>query len=218
MPSIRDRLRALPAIVGSPPPFDPASAPADPHPLFLDWLDAAITAGVPEPHAATLSTVDAAGSPDARVLTLKDVTADGSFEIASGGESAKGAQLTANPACALSFYWTPLARAVRIRGVAVTASPEESAADFRARAAGAKAIALLGRQGDVIRDDEDPAALIAASAARLEQDPATVSPEWTVWRIRPEWVEFWQGSPDRAHQRLRYRRDADAWIRERLWA
>ncbi|MDR6867382.1 pyridoxamine 5'-phosphate oxidase [Microbacterium resistens] len=215
---LRERLRALPAIVGSPPPFDPQLAPESPRELVLEWLDAAISAGVPEAHAATLSTVDASGRPDARVLALKDITPDGSFEIASGGESAKAAQLRSNPACALSFFWTPLARAIRIRGTAIPATADEAAADFLARPLDARAITLLGRQSDPIGIDEDPRALIADSLDRVQDRPEMISRDWTVWRIRPETIEFWQGSPDRSHLRLRYHRDGDRWNHERLWA
>lgn len=120
--SLRDELRSLPSIVGQAPDFDVQSAPANPRGLFLDWLRHAIDAQVPEPHAATLSTVDAGGMPDARVLIVKDVTAECGFRIATGDESAKGIQLRSNPQCALTFYWGPLARAVRIRGIAESRS------------------------------------------------------------------------------------------------
>jgi pyridoxamine 5'-phosphate oxidase len=141
MTTLRDRLRRTPSIVGQPPHFDPQTAPDEPRELFVDWLTAALAADVAEPHALTLSTVDREGRPDARILVLKDVTADGSFEIATGDESAKGKQLDANPHVALTFYWTPLARSIRVRGLAERATPAESASDFRARNPAAKAIA-----------------------------------------------------------------------------
>jgi pyridoxamine 5'-phosphate oxidase len=88
----RDLLRGLPVFGRPLPAFDPESAPGEPSALFLSWLHAAIDAGVSEPHAMTLSTVDAEGRPDARVLILKDVDADG-WQFATATVSAKGSQL-----------------------------------------------------------------------------------------------------------------------------
>ena len=218
MSSLRTRLRALPSIVGSSAPFDPLGSPDTPRELFVDWLEQAIERGVPEPQAATLSTVDLSGIPDARVLVLKDVTEDGAFEIATGMESAKGAQLRANPACALSFYWSSLARAVRIRGVAERATTEESARDFAARHPDAKAITLVGRQSRTYADRDEHDRLLADAHARLAVDQDLVSPDWAVWRVAPLTVEFWQGESTRDHTRLQYVRVADTWEKRRLWS
>ncbi|WOO78927.1 Pyridoxine/pyridoxamine 5'-phosphate oxidase [Vanrija pseudolonga] len=215
--SLRDQLRAIPSITGTAPPFDLATAPDTPQALFLEWLQVAIASHVPEPLAATLSTVTPEGYPDARILILKDVTADGAFEIATGTESAKGRQLAANPHAALSFYWVPLARAVRIRGKAVRASAEESAADFATRGAEARALALVGKQSQTVGPEGIEPDIIAARA-RLDADPATPAPSWSVWRIQPSEVEFWQGEPSRTHLRLLYRRADSGWVHEQLWA
>ena len=218
MTTLRDRLRSTPSIVGKPPRFDPLTAPDEPQELFVDWLDTALAAEVPEPHALTLSTVDREGRPDARVLVLKDVTADGSFEFATGDESAKGKQLEANPHVALTFYWTPLARSVRVRGLAERATPAESASDFRARNSAAKAIALAGRQSAPLVDLEERDRIVAGHLARLDSEPDLASPDWTVWRVRPASIEFWQGDPSRNHLRLRYERTESGWDRQQLWA
>ncbi|WP_082717148.1 pyridoxamine 5'-phosphate oxidase family protein [Microterricola viridarii] len=93
-------LRSQPSLVGSPPPFDTAALPAEPDVLFLSWIREAVIAGVAEPQAATLATVDAAGIPDARTLLLKDVGRQG-WSFAGQRSSAKGAQLGANPFAAL---------------------------------------------------------------------------------------------------------------------
>ncbi|MGN6127130.1 MAG: pyridoxamine 5'-phosphate oxidase family protein, partial [Humibacter sp.] len=121
MSTLRDKLRALPSVVGVAPPFVLETAPTNPGELVVDWLLTAIDTGVPEPHAATLSTVDENGQPDARVLIVKNITEHGAFEVATSVSSPKARQLATNPRCALSFYWTPLARAIRIRGTAVRA-------------------------------------------------------------------------------------------------
>lgn len=106
--SFRDHLRAIPSLVGHPVGFDPASHPSTPQELFLDWFRAAEEAGIAEPHAMSVATVDAEGVPDTRLLVLKDLTADGAWCFAGKRDSAKGRQLSTNPVAALTFYWREL--------------------------------------------------------------------------------------------------------------
>jgi len=133
----RALLRSLPSLSGNASTLDLAALPHDPVALFLEWLGVARQAGAAEPHAMTLSTVDAGGVPDARILVLKDVDERG-WSFASTRSSSKGAQLDANPHAALTFWWQPVVRSVRVRGRAVEASREESLADLRARSAAAQ--------------------------------------------------------------------------------
>ena len=131
-------LRSMRTLSGDAPAFDPAQAPADPVVLFRDWLAEAVARGVAELHAMTLATVDPDGLPDSRTLILKDV-GDAGWAFAGHRHSAKGVQLGARPAAALSFWWQPLVRAVRVRGSVHEASAEESAADLAARSPAARA-------------------------------------------------------------------------------
>ncbi|MBO0979198.1 pyridoxamine 5'-phosphate oxidase family protein [Microbacterium sp. SD291] len=130
-------LRALPALTGTAPPLDLETIPAEPETLFRIWIADAADAHVPEPHAATLATVDAEGVPDARTLILKGVDGHG-WAFAGPRSSRKGAQLAAAPAAALGFWWQPVVRAVRVRGIVREATPEESAADLAARSGAAR--------------------------------------------------------------------------------
>lgn len=218
MPSLRESLRALPSIAGASLPFDINDAPENPRELAVKWLLAAIDAGVTEPHAATLSTVDADGWPDARVLILKDVTENGAFEIATTLASAKGRQLQNNPRCALSFHWAPLARAVRIRGVAEQADSLIAAADFAARHPDARALVLAGEQGSIIDDAAEHERSLAEAKRLVAAAPDTGALDWSVWRIAPVSIEFWQGDPSRDHLRLRYDLGVDGWEHRRLSA
>jgi pyridoxamine 5'-phosphate oxidase len=217
---LRAELRALPALVGRPPVFDLATLPADPHALFVDWFQEAVNSGVPEPHAMTLSTVDGDGMPDARVLLLKDLTAEG-WWFASEERSAKGRQLAANPQAALTFYWSPLGRSVRIRGQVARGTDARSAEDFLERGAGARAVALAGRSGSTaaaIDADAEIAAAIDAALRRIESaGHALVDSSWRAWCVHAASVEFWQAHTERRHVRLRYERAGGEWSTVRLW-
>lgn len=202
------------------PSFDPAQAPEQPHELFAAWLrDAA--EHVLAPHAVTLSTVDADGAPDARVMILRGWGADG-FALASSAHSPKGQQLAADPRVALTFFWPARGRQVRVRGTAAPCEPEVSAADFRGRSLPSRVEAFLGHQSEVL---DSPARLPAAAEDaehRLRADPELVAPGWTRYLVTPVAVEFWQARSDRRHVRLRYHRepgqpDHTHWRRELLW-
>jgi len=217
---LREELRALPALVGRPPVFDVGALPAEPHDLFLDWFRAAVDAAVPEPHAMSLSTVDGDGMPDARVLLLKDLTPEG-WWFASEEGSAKGRQLAANSRAALTFYWGPIGRSVRIRGRVERGSDARSAEDFLERGAGARAVALVGRSGTTaggVDPDEEIASVVGAALRRIEAaGPGLVDSGWRVCCVHAASVEFWQADPERRHVRVRYERAGDGWTTARLW-
>lgn len=147
---MRELLRGLDVLSGELPGFDPAATPPGPTALFTEWLPAAVAAGVPEPHAMTLSTADAEGNPAVRVLILKGLDADG-WKFAVHGGSPKGREPAARERAALTSYWPLQARQVRVRGPVVRESPERSAADFLARSPAARAEALLGMQSRPLR-------------------------------------------------------------------
>ncbi|GAA4917514.1 pyridoxine/pyridoxamine 5'-phosphate oxidase [Streptomonospora salina] len=213
---MRDRLRRIPVFAGAIPSFDPDSAPEDPVELFAQWLDHAVDAGVPEPHVMNLATADAADRVDSRFLILKDVGPHG-WSFATSAQSPKGRDLKDNARAALSCYWPPVGRQVRITGTAAPESSRTSAADFLARSPDARAEALVGGQSapmdSVARHERE----LAEARARLAADPELVAPEWTLYTLRPDYVEFWQGAKDRNHIRLRYTAtSAGAWERTLL--
>lgn len=131
-----DFLRSLPSLTGHAPAL-PTVLPDDPVDLFIDWLRRAVAAGVPEPHAATLSTVGEDGVPDGRVLILKDVDERG-WAFASTAGSRKGRQLAVHPVAAMTFWWPAQVRSVRVSGRVVEASAAETAADLAARSEAAR--------------------------------------------------------------------------------
>jgi len=139
---LRARLRALPVLSGTAPEDDFAQYAADPRTQFTRWLDTAIAAGVREPHAMTLSTVDTEGLPDARIVILKDLDEAG-WHFGVRNSSANGRQLAATHVAALTFYWPEQVRQVRVRGVVRRDAEAVRIADFQARSASAQAASGL---------------------------------------------------------------------------
>lgn len=207
-PTIKSILRALPSLKG---PFlatDLTALPANPDSAFRIWLEDAIEQGVNEPHAMTLSTVDADGNPDARVLILKNVDSRG-WHFAIKADSPKGAQISASPSVALTFYWSQLGRQIRIRGRAVALPESESADDFLERPIGSRVTAIASKQSEPMQDGKALTKRIEEARAFLEEKPGYVSPAWRVFAVIPASVEFWQGATDRMHQRARYEKQGE---------
>lgn len=213
---MKDELRLLKSLAGPFPAFDTDLAPDEPRELFSDWLRDAIEAGVKEPHAMVLSSIDENGTPDARVLILKNLDHRG-WHFATTGNGPKGRQIALNPSVALTFYWPVLGRQVRLRGMALQAEVHERDADFRARAPGAKAVALVARQSEVLGSRQELENALAQQHCRLLGEPDLVAPSWALFIVMPHDVEFWQGNSERRHHRLRYKREKTGWIREQLW-
>ncbi|WP_333773646.1 pyridoxine/pyridoxamine 5'-phosphate oxidase [Streptomyces sp. IBSBF 3136] len=197
-------------------PFDPDKAPPAPLHLFTTWFAEAVEAGQPEPHTMSLATADEDGRPDARIVMLHGADADG-WTFASHATSRKGRDLTARPYAALAFYWPVLGRQVRVRGPVASAPSPESQADLHARSTGALAAALTGRQSEELDSLEELREASLAAWERARENPAEPSPTWTLYRLRPEVVEFFQGDPERRHVRLEYRRTEFGWSRRLLW-
>ncbi|MFC7817732.1 pyridoxal 5'-phosphate synthase [Streptomyces sp. NPDC057367] len=187
------------------PPFDPAAAPGDPLDLFTRWFAEAVAAGQREPHTVSLATADAEGLPDVRIVMLHGADEDG-WSFATHAGSRKGRHLAARPYAALVFHWPVLGRQVRVRGPVTVAPAEEARADLRARSTGALAAALTGRQSEDLGSLEELARASEAAWERARREPETPAPSWTLYRLRPDEVEFFQGDPHRRHVRLAYRR------------
>jgi pyridoxamine 5'-phosphate oxidase len=188
----------------------------DPILQFRNWLKQATEAGIPEPTAMTLATTGAAGQPSARIVLLKDASEDG-FVFYTNYESRKGQELAANPRAALVFYWPQLERQVRITGEVVKTSRSESEAYFHTRPRGSQLAAWASGQSSVIPDRDVLEARVKVLEAKYAGTKVPLPPNWGGYRLRPESIEFWQGRPNRLHDRLRYSRGPDGgWTIERL--
>jgi len=192
-----------------------SNAAADPFEQFRRWFAEAEAAAIRAPHAMTLATAGPDGVPSARMVLLKGADADG-FVFFTGYGSRKGGELEANPHAALLFYWDPLGRQVRVEGPVERVSVDESDAYFAARPRAAQLAAAASRQGRVLANRAELDAAVT-ELERAHADGDVPRPEhWGGFRVRPDAYEFWQHREDRLHDRLRYRRDSDAWVLERL--
>ena len=197
-------------------------AAADPLVQFRLWLDQAEAADPREFTAMTLATVDPAGRPSARIVLLKGVDERG-FVFYTNYESRKGRELAENPRAALVFYWAPFDRQVRVEGEVERTSREESAEYFASRPIGSRLGAWASRQSAPIAGRETLEAELAAVEERFAEGPVPLPDFWGGYRLRPDAIEFWQGRPNRLHDRLRYSRPlaprgegAGVWTLERL--
>lgn len=184
------------------------------HEQLRRWLDEAVAADLTEPNAAVLATADAAGRPSARTVLLKAFD-DRGLTVFTNYMSRKGQEAQVNPHASLVLPWVELQRQVVARGRVQRVSPEESAAYFRSRPRGAQLSAWASHQSAVIASR----AALEARRAELEQrfgEEIPVPDFWGGLRLVPDAVEFWQGRPDRLHDRLQFRHDGVAWTVERL--
>jgi pyridoxamine 5'-phosphate oxidase len=194
--------------------LDEAASDASPLQQFDKWLREAIAAQVPEPNAMTLATVSAEGRPSTRVVLIKGYDARGIVWY-TNYDSRKGRELEANPHAALQFHWVDLERVVRIEGRVELASAEESNAYYATRPLDSRLGAWASPQSQVISSRAVLVANAAKAAAKHGLKPPR-PPHWGGYRLVPEAWEFWQGRKSRLHDRLRYRLDGTAWLRERL--
>lgn len=186
----------------------------DPLAEFEEWFADVLTTEIDEPNAFVLATVDEDGAPSARAVLMKDLSDQG-LVFYTGMLSRKSRAMAANGRAAATFVWTVLHRQVRFEGTVSEVSAETADAYFATRPRGAQIAAHASRQSEVVADRD----VLDHKFAELDREFGEVVPrpdQWGGWLLTPDRVEFWQGRPNRFHDRILYRRDGDGWVKERL--
>ena len=186
----------------------------DPFLQFGAWYEHAQNAGFREPNAMSLATADANAHPSVRMVLLRGWDREG-FTFYTNYESRKGEDLASNPHAALLFFLDKLSRQIRIEGTIEKLSSAESDAYYESRPRGHRIAAWASAQSRKIQSREALEAKVTEIEARF---PGEIPrpPYWGGYRVRPERFEFWEGRPNRLHDRFVYRRNGEVWLVERL--
>jgi pyridoxamine-phosphate oxidase len=187
----------------------------DPMPLFEKWMEEAIDGKVNEPTAMMLSTVSVAHQPSSRMVLLKLFSREG-FHFFTNYNSRKGSEIRSNSSVALLFFWPEMEREVRIEGIASQTSSEFSDQYFSERPYESQISAIISPQSQVVGSREELEQLwinmkISSGGERLKRPEG-----WGGYLVRPERIEFWQGRPNRLHDRILFIKDQDRWVVSRL--
>ncbi len=194
--------------------INPEDFAESPMAQFDVWFSGAVAAGIDEPNAFVLSTSTPDGRPSGRAVLLKDADQD-SFSFYTHLESRKSREMKANPIVAATFVWLPLHRQVRFEGRVEGIDDVTADAYFATRPRGAQVAAHSSRQSEVAANREEIESVFLERDASLGKEIPRPK-DWGGWRVTPDVAEFWQGRPNRFHDRLRYSREGGAWTIERL--
>lgn len=197
------------------PPLDTTSMLAEPLDQLAEWLTVAQRAGLFDHTAMTLATVGADGQPAARIVLFKGFY-DGGLTFYTNYHSRKGTDLAHDPRAALVFWWDVLERQVRIEGSVTPLPRAVSEAYFHSRPRLSQLGALVSRQSEVVATREELDQRMSALEQQYEGLEIPCPENWGGYCVMPQAMEFWQGRQGRLHDRLRYRRQAQGWVIERL--
>ena len=189
------------------PEFDQES---DPIQLFQTWFDDANKSGILLPEAVSVSTCSADGQPSSRMVLLKSFDEQG-FVFYTNYGSRKSAELVDNQKVALLFHWNVLQRQIRIEGTVEKTSIEQSAQYFNSRDRGSKVGAWASKQSQQLKHDNELVERVKAFEQKFTGNEVPHPEFWGGWRVKPHYIEFWQGRASRLHDRLCFEKSGDSW-------
>ena len=190
---------------------------AHPHEQFLNWFNLALEAKLHEPYAMSLATANAQGRPHVRTVLLRGATEAG-YDFYTNYDSQKGLDLASNPYAELLFYWPELERQVRVSGQVTKIPLEESTDYYHKRPRDSQIAAHISTpQSGVIESREVLQQRFEQLQSQVEGKSELNKPLfWGGYRLEPDYYEFWQGRPNRLHDRLSYEKQQDVWMLKRL--
>ncbi|MDQ3073916.1 MAG: pyridoxamine 5'-phosphate oxidase [Bacteroidota bacterium] len=194
--------------------LDESTVNSNPIDQFILWFEEALNANVLEPNALSLATATTDGKPSSRIVLLKGVSESG-FTFYTNYQSRKGQQISQNPYGAMTFLWLELERQVRIEGHIEKTTGDESDAYFAVRPRGSQVGAWISPQSQNISRNELEQ-VTGEMEERFRDQEIPRPPHWGGYRLMPTRIEFWQGRPNRLHDRILYTSDRDKWEISRL--
>jgi pyridoxamine 5'-phosphate oxidase len=195
--------------------LDESNILANPAEQFMVWFEEAEKASIPEPNAMTLATCSIDFKPSARIVLLKGIE-NGAFIFYTNYESRKGKELMWNPYASLLFFWNALHRQVRIEGRVNKVSEEMSDHYFHSRPVGSQLSAFVSNQSEVVPDRKFLEEKLQTYKIKFADEEIPRPETWGGYQLIPAIMEFWQGRPNRLHDRLRYTLHGSEWKIERL--
>lgn len=188
-----------------------------PHLQFLNWFNHALAAHLHEPYTMSLATANAQGRPHVRTVLLRGATEAG-YDFYTNYDSQKGVDLAENPFAELLFYWPSLERQVRISGQVIKISEQESAEYYHKRPRDSQIAAHIStpQSGRIASRDELQRRFQDLQQQIGEQGELAKPEFWGGYRLVADYYEFWQGRPNRLHDRLSYEKQNGLWVIQRL--
>jgi pyridoxamine 5'-phosphate oxidase len=196
--------------------FDEKDADGSPFVQFDRWFGEAVKAGIVEPNAMALATVSEGGKPSCRMVLMKRFGHEG-LDFFTNRLSRKGVEMEAVPYVAATFYWKELERQVTVEGKVIKLGEEESLDYFASRPRESRFSAWASKQGETVASREALEKAYRESEKKFKDKEIPLPPHWGGYRIIPDAFEFWQGRPNRLHDRLRYSLEGREWKVERLF-